>query len=92
MTYEEHRGPIKGAKVAWCGDGNNMAITWIHAAARFDFELRLACPKELAPLRSDIDWAQTTAVRSDINRFGLGAVCGAIQRRLSPIRWAARRP
>ncbi len=58
MTYEEHRGPIKGAKVAWCGDGNNMAITWIHAAARFDFELRLACPKELAPLRSDIDWAR----------------------------------
>ena len=58
MTYEEHRGPIKGATVAWCGDGNNMAITWIHAAARFGFELRLACPMELAPPRSDIDWAR----------------------------------
>ena len=58
MTYEEHRGPIKGAKVAWCGDGNNMAITWIHAAARFGFELRLACPRELAPPRGDIDWAR----------------------------------
>ena len=58
MTYEEHRGPIKGAVVAWCGDGNNMAITWIHAAARFGFELRLACPKELAPPRGDLDWAR----------------------------------
>lgn len=58
MTYEEHRGPIKGATVAWCGDGNNMAITWIHAAARFGFELRLACPKELAPSRSHIEWAR----------------------------------
>ncbi|MDA0652108.1 MAG: ornithine carbamoyltransferase [Proteobacteria bacterium] len=58
MTYEEHRGPIKGAKVAWCGDGNNMAITWIQAAVKFGFELRLACPKELAPPRGDIDWAR----------------------------------
>ena len=44
--------------MAWCGDGNNMAISWIHAAARFEFELRLACPKELAPPRGDLDWAR----------------------------------
>ena len=33
MTYEEHRGPIAGATIAYCGDGNNMATTWIHAAS-----------------------------------------------------------
>ena len=49
MTFEEHRGPIAGRVVAWCGDGNNMATTWMHASASFDFELRLACPPELAP-------------------------------------------
>jgi len=42
MTFEEHRGSIGHRVVAWSGDGNNMATSWIHAAVRFDFELRLA--------------------------------------------------
>ena len=49
MTYEEHRGPIRGKAIAWSGDGNNMATSWIHAAVQFDFELRVACPPELEP-------------------------------------------
>jgi ornithine carbamoyltransferase len=49
MTFEEHRGPIKGRVVAWIGDGNNVAKSWIDAAARFDFELRIASPAELRP-------------------------------------------
>ena len=57
MTFEEHRGDISGKRIAWCGDGNNMARTWIEAAARFDFEMRLACPPELAPPQDAIDWA-----------------------------------
>jgi ornithine carbamoyltransferase len=57
MTFEEHKGDISGKRIAWCGDGNNMARTWIEAAARFDFELRLACPSELAPPQDAIDWA-----------------------------------
>lgn len=57
MTFEEHRGPIAGKVVAWAGDGNNMATSWIHAAVRFGFTLRLACPKELVPPRQVIDWA-----------------------------------
>jgi len=58
MTYEEHRGPIKGKKVAWCGDGNNMAASFVHAAQRFDFRLSLAMPQDLS-LRSDVvDWAK----------------------------------
>ena len=58
MTFEEHRGPIAGRVVAWAGDGNNMATSWIQAAVRFDFALRLACPKELGPPRQVIEWAQ----------------------------------
>lgn len=44
MTIEEHRGPIEGKVITWCGDGNNVAVSLVHAAAAFDFELRLACP------------------------------------------------
>jgi ornithine carbamoyltransferase len=48
MTYEEHKGSISNAVVTWCGDGNNVAVSWVHAAALFGFELRLACPKSLS--------------------------------------------
>jgi ornithine carbamoyltransferase len=57
MTFEQHRGPIAGKVVAWCGAGNNMAATWIQGAARFGFELRLACPAEFAPPEATIAWA-----------------------------------
>ena len=59
MTFEEHRGGISGKRIAWCGDGNNMSRSWIEAAARFEFEIRLACPPELAPPQDAIDWAQS---------------------------------
>jgi ornithine carbamoyltransferase len=58
MTFEQHRGPIAGRKVAWSGDGNNMAYTWTHAAARFGFELRLACPAELSVPAATVAWAR----------------------------------
>lgn len=49
LTFEEHRGPIAGRKVAWTGDANNVLASWVHAAERFSFELRIATPPELAP-------------------------------------------
>ena len=49
MTVEERKGPIENQIIAWCGDGNNVATSWIHAAQRFGFELRLACPAALPP-------------------------------------------
>ncbi|MBB4304916.1 ornithine carbamoyltransferase [Rhodobium orientis] len=49
MTFEEHLGPITGKKVLWSGDANNVLNSWIHAAERFAFELRIAVPEELAP-------------------------------------------
>jgi ornithine carbamoyltransferase len=40
VTFEERLGPIKGRLIAWVGDGNNVAASWMHAAVRFGFELR----------------------------------------------------
>jgi ornithine carbamoyltransferase len=57
MTFEERVGPIEGRKVAWSGDGNNVAASWIQAAARLGFRLALACPPALKPERSVLDWA-----------------------------------
>ena len=44
QTWFEQRGDIKGASVCWIGDGNNMCHSYINAAVRFDFSLRIACP------------------------------------------------
>ena len=58
MTFEEHRGPITGATVAWSGDGNNVLTSWVHAAKRFDFTLRVASPKELSSDPEVKHWAR----------------------------------
>ena len=63
MTFEEHLGPIEGKVVTWSGDGNNMATSWIHAAVRFNFELRLACPEMLRPPQAVLDWAESQGGR-----------------------------
>ncbi len=44
MTYEEHRGSIKGRTVAWTGDSNNVLASWMQAAQRFEFKLNVATP------------------------------------------------
>ena len=49
QTYREHRGSIRGATVAWIGDGNNMCQSYINAAAKFDFRLNIACPEGYEP-------------------------------------------
>jgi ornithine carbamoyltransferase len=49
QTYFEHRGDIRGKTVAWLGDGNNMCHSYIHAAQRLEFELRIACPDGYQP-------------------------------------------
>jgi ornithine carbamoyltransferase len=57
MTFEELKGPIKGRKVVWCGDGNNVANSWIHAAVKFGFTLVLSCPDGFLPPQALLDWA-----------------------------------
>ncbi|MCH7544506.1 MAG: ornithine carbamoyltransferase [Proteobacteria bacterium] len=64
MTFEERLGPIAGRVVAWSGDGNNVAASWIEAAVRFGFTLRLACPEPLRPPARVLDWAASE--RGDI--------------------------
>lgn len=56
MTFEEHRGPIRGRTIAWTGDANNVLTSWMHAAQRFEFCLRVATPPELAPQKWLLDW------------------------------------
>lgn len=58
MTYEEQRGSIKGKRVAWVGDGNNVCTSFIEAAQRFEFTLAISAPMELAPDTQVMDWAK----------------------------------
>ena len=63
LTFEEHKGPIKGVKVAWSGDSNNVLASWVHAAQRFDFSLAVATPAELELPRGLLDWARRSGAR-----------------------------
>jgi ornithine carbamoyltransferase len=58
LTFEEHRGPIRGRTVAWAGDSNNVLASWVQAAARFDFRLNVAAPTELPLPPALLDWAR----------------------------------
>jgi ornithine carbamoyltransferase len=58
MTFEEGKGPIGGKTVAWVGDGNNVAASWIHAAVRLGFKLKIACPPQLNPEPSLLEWVK----------------------------------
>ena len=60
MTYEEKRGSIRGRTVAWTGDANNVLASWMHAAERFEFQLRVATPPELRPKKWLLDWIKTS--------------------------------
>lgn len=61
LTVRQHLGGLDGKVVAWIGDGNNMANSWINAAWRLGFELRLACPEGYEPNAELIARARTTA-------------------------------
>ena len=55
MTFYESRGPLRGRKVAWVGDGNNMCHSYINAARLFDFALAISCPSSHQPDQSILD-------------------------------------
>ncbi len=77
MTFEEHRGPIKGKKVVWTGDGNNVCASFLHAAGQFGFDMVFTGPPTLDPEREFIDLARSTGVNIDIVRDPEEAVKGA---------------
>ncbi|WBV44705.1 ornithine carbamoyltransferase [Pseudoroseomonas cervicalis] len=77
LTFEEHRGPVAGKVFAWTGDGNNVAQSFIQAAARFGFTLRLATPPELAPPAQLVDWARREGAKVELTSDPVEAVRGA---------------
>ncbi len=66
LTFEEHKGPVAGQKIAWVGDGNNVAASFIEAAARFNFALRLACPEGYMPRAAVLDWAKREGANVEV--------------------------
>jgi len=77
MTFEEHKGEIKGHTVAWTGDANNVLSSWMHAAKSFDFRLNVATPPELEPDRQITGWAKTSGAAIAIGHDPEVAVDGA---------------
>jgi ornithine carbamoyltransferase len=77
MTFEEHRGSIRGRTVAWTGDANNVLASWMHAAERFEFQLKVATPPELKPKKWLLDWLKETGAPIRIGADPEEAVKGA---------------
>jgi ornithine carbamoyltransferase len=77
QTYEEHRGSIKGKKVVWTGDGNNVCASFIHAAGQLGFDVTFAGPAQLDPEAEFINDARAKGARIEIERDPLKAVEGA---------------
>ncbi len=61
LTIKEKKGDLRALQVAWVGDGNNVAHSWINAAARLDFQLSLACPVEYEPKKEILQRGQELA-------------------------------
>ncbi len=77
LTFEERKGPIRGRTVAWTGDANNVLASWIHAAARLDFNLRIATPRELSPGAEIVEWARREGADIAFGHDAEEAVAGA---------------
>ena len=75
LTFEEHRGPVKGRTIAWVGDGNNVCASFIHASARLGFKLKIACPPDYHPDLMELTRAGAKDV--EIGHDPRAAVAGA---------------
>jgi ornithine carbamoyltransferase len=76
LTVRQHLGGWEGKKIAWIGDGNNMANSWINAAWRLGFELALACPEGYEPADHLLERARETA-KITLTRDPKEAIAGA---------------
>jgi ornithine carbamoyltransferase len=77
LTIREHKGRIEGLKVTFVGDGNNLANSWLNAAARLDFQLALAIPEGYEPDRTIFEQAKGANPNVTINEVPEMAVEGA---------------
>jgi ornithine carbamoyltransferase len=75
MTFEEHKGTIAGSTIAWVGDGNNVATSWVHAAEKFDFTLQLACPDEFSLPADFVENYSNVHITEDPREAVAGADC-----------------
>ncbi|WP_237154290.1 ornithine carbamoyltransferase [Oryzibacter oryziterrae] len=76
MTFEEHRGPVKGRTLAWTGDGNNVLNSLVHGAARFGYAMRIATPKEFPAATGPIEWARANGATVEVTNDPYEAVDG----------------
>ena len=74
MTYEEHRGSIKGKKIVWSGDGNNVFNSFAQAAEKFDFNLTFTGPETLEPDSKVIERAQENGTKISIEHNPILAI------------------
>jgi ornithine carbamoyltransferase len=77
LTIREHKGRIEGLKVTFVGDGNNLANSWLNAAARLDFQLALAIPEGYEPDRAIFEQAKAANPNVTINEVPEMAAEGA---------------
>ena len=78
LTYEESNGSIEGKTVSWIGDGNNnMSNSLIEAAGKFNFKLKIGCPKKYSPNKNILKLAKKEKVKLTITSKPLEAVTGA---------------
>ena len=77
MTFEEKRGAIAGATVAWSGDCNNVCASWVHAAGKLGFTLKVASPHELGPSAELREWAAGAGAHVQFTDDPYKAVAGA---------------
>jgi ornithine carbamoyltransferase len=77
MTFEEIKGPIEGRIIAWIGDTNNVAVSWVHAAARFGCKLRIASPRAYRPSPALLDWARGEGAEIEVVDDPMQAARGA---------------
>ncbi|MEO1798069.1 MAG: ornithine carbamoyltransferase, partial [Pseudomonadota bacterium] len=77
MTYEEHRGPIAGRRVAWMGDGNNVCASFLHAAGQFGFDMVVSGPETLDPEAVFLEEARSKGAQVELIRDPVAAVTGA---------------
>jgi ornithine carbamoyltransferase len=77
MTLEEHVGPLKDLTVAWVGDGNNVAASWIHAVGQMGGKLRIGCPEPLKPAKELLAWARHVKADVTVTEDPEDAVAGA---------------
>ena len=77
LTFEEHKGEIAGRTVSWVGDSNNVLRSWVEAAAKLAFTIKVATPEELAPPQDLVDWAKANKADLRLMREPEAAVEGA---------------